>query len=109
LFHPERWLDIPAAKYRHMDQTVMMEFASGSRWECLGKTVAQIELNKTFVEVRYPLPLFPAPLNEIDHKMQLLRRFDFTMLDPTNPLKWFNAAVFIQSDMNVVVTRRRSN
>jgi hypothetical protein len=41
--------------------------------------------------------------------MQLLRRFDFTMLDPTNPLKWFNAAVFIQSDMNVVVTRRRSN
>jgi cytochrome P450 len=63
LFHPERWLDIPAAKYRHMDQTVMMEFASGSRWECLGKTVAQIELNKTFVEVRYPLPLpFPSSI-----------------------------------------------
>jgi cytochrome P450 len=64
LFNPERWLDIPAAKYRLMDQTVMMEFASGSRWECLGKTVAQIELNKTYVEVRYPLPLFPAPIEQ---------------------------------------------
>jgi hypothetical protein len=41
--------------------------------------------------------------------MQLLRRFDFTMLEPTNPLKWFHAAIFIQSDMNVVITRRRSN
>jgi cytochrome P450 len=54
LFKPERWLDIDPAKYRAMDQTVMMEFASGSRWECLGKTVAQIELNKTYVEVRNP-------------------------------------------------------
>jgi cytochrome P450 len=52
VFRPERWLDVPSAKYRLMDQTVMMEFASGSRWECLGKTVAQIELNKTYVEVR---------------------------------------------------------
>ncbi|KAK4156097.1 Pisatin demethylase [Chaetomidium leptoderma] len=86
LFRPERWLGIPPAKYRLMDQTVMMEFAPGSRWECLGKTVAQMELNKTFVE--------------------LLRRFDFTLLDPTSPWKSYNAAVFIQSDMNVVVTRR---
>ncbi|KAK0707829.1 cytochrome P450 71A20 [Lasiosphaeris hirsuta] len=86
LFRPERWLDISPAQYRAMDQTVMMEFASGSRWECLGKTVAQIELNKAYVE--------------------LLRRFDFTLLDPTNPWKSFNAAVFIQSDMNVMVTRR---
>ena len=52
VFRPERWLNIDPAKYRSMDQTVMMEFASGSRWECLGKTVAQIELNKTYVEVR---------------------------------------------------------
>ncbi|KAK5655564.1 hypothetical protein OQA88_5495 [Cercophora sp. LCS_1] len=86
VFRPERWLDIPAEKYRAMDQVVMMEFASGSRWECLGKTVAMFELNKTYVE--------------------LLRRFDFALLDPTNPWKSFNAAVFIQSDFNVVVTKR---
>ncbi|KAH6838567.1 cytochrome P450 [Chaetomium sp. MPI-CAGE-AT-0009] len=86
VFRPERWLDIDPAKYRAMDQVVMMEFASGSRWECLGKTVAQIELNKAYVE--------------------LLRRFDITLLDPTNPWTSFNAAVFIQSNMNVKVTRR---
>ncbi|KAK0644111.1 cytochrome P450 86A1 [Cercophora newfieldiana] len=88
LFKPDRWLDIDPAKYRAMDQTVMMEFASGSRWECLGKTVAQIELNKTYVE--------------------LLRRFDFQLVDPTHPWESYNAAVFIQSDMNVIVTKRDS-
>lgn len=88
LFKPERWLDIDPTSYRAMDQTVMMEFASGSRWECLGKNVAQIELNKTYVE--------------------LLRRFDFTLADPTNPWKSYNAAVFIQSDMNVIVTKREA-
>lgn len=55
LFRPERWLDNPAAKQRLMEQTVMMEFVSGSRWECLGKTVALIEFNKTFVEVGLPV------------------------------------------------------
>ena len=51
LFKPERWIDVDPAKFRAMDQTVMMEFASGSRWECLGKSVAQLELNKIYVEV----------------------------------------------------------
>ncbi|KAL2021877.1 hypothetical protein VTK56DRAFT_6472 [Thermocarpiscus australiensis] len=42
VFRPERWLDLcPPARYRTMDRAVMMEFASGSRWECLGKTVAE--------------------------------------------------------------------
>lgn len=55
VFRPERWLHVDSdpARHRLMDQTVMMEFASGSRWECLGKTVAQIELNKTYVEVSF--------------------------------------------------------
>ena len=50
---PERWLDIPVNEWRVMEQTVLMDFASGSRWECLGKTIAMIELNKTYVEVSY--------------------------------------------------------
>lgn len=55
VFRPERWLHVDSdpARHRLMDQTVMMEFASGSRWECLGKTVAQVELNKTYVEVSF--------------------------------------------------------
>lgn len=28
----------------------MVAFASGSRWECLGKNIAQLELNVVFVE-----------------------------------------------------------
>jgi len=110
LFRPERWLDIEPAHYRAMDQTVMMEFASGSRWECLGKTVATIELNKVYVEVSpcaADRRLFCVEIKKVlILGKQLLRRFDFTLVDPTHPWNSYNAAVFIQSDMNVMVTKR---
>jgi len=55
LFRPERWLSVSVKndenRRKIMEQTAMMEFASGSRWECLGKGVALVELNKVFVEV----------------------------------------------------------
>ena len=50
IFRPERWLDVPQDRWRLMDQTVMLDFGSPSRWECLGKNIAMIELNKTYVE-----------------------------------------------------------
>jgi len=37
---------------------------------------------------------------------QLFRRFDFTLVDPTNPWKSFNAGLFTQSDLNVQVAWR---
>lgn len=86
LFRPERWLGLAADQYRVMDQTVMLDFGGGSRYECLGKNIAMIELNKVYVE--------------------LLRRFDIVLVDPARPWKSFNAAFFIQSDMNVRITRR---
>ncbi|KIH92465.1 Cytochrome P450 family protein [Sporothrix brasiliensis 5110] len=86
LFRPERWLGVAADHYRVMDQTVMLDFGGGSRYECLGKNIAMIELNKVYVE--------------------LLRRFDIVLVDPAHPWKSFNAAFFIQSDMNVRITRR---
>lgn len=49
LFRPERWMEDNRPK--DMERTVMMAFAMGSRWECLGKNIAMIELNKIFVEV----------------------------------------------------------
>ncbi|CAK7271329.1 hypothetical protein SEPCBS119000_004544 [Sporothrix epigloea] len=64
-FQPERWLDTPPEQLRVMEQTAMLGFAGGSRYECLGKNVAMIELNKVFVE--------------------LLRRFDIVLVDPTQP------------------------
>jgi cytochrome P450 len=50
IFRPERWLSTNK-NFKAMEQTVMMVFASGSRWECLGRNIAMIELNKVFVEV----------------------------------------------------------
>ncbi|KAL5877151.1 hypothetical protein ACKVWC_006309 [Pyricularia oryzae] len=88
LFRPERWVEAAPEQWRVMDQTVMMDFATGSRWECLGKTIAMIELNKAYVE--------------------LLRRFDITLLDPSNPWHSFNAAFFIQKNMNVKISRRKT-
>jgi cytochrome P450 len=51
LFRPERWME-QSDMSKAMEQTVMMAFASGSRWECLGRNIAMIELNKIYVEVR---------------------------------------------------------
>lgn len=50
-FRPERWLDATPEKYREMDGTLELIFGYG-RWQCLGRNVAMIELNKIFVEVR---------------------------------------------------------
>ncbi|CAK7271321.1 hypothetical protein SEPCBS119000_004540 [Sporothrix epigloea] len=86
-FRPERWLNASPDKLRAMDQTALLGFAGGSRSECPGKMVAMIELNKVLVE--------------------LLRRFDIVLVDPTQPWKFFNAVIFMQSDMNVRITRRK--
>jgi cytochrome P450 len=50
LFRPERWLDAPPEKLRDMEMTIEMLFGYG-RWQCLGRNVAFMELNKVFVEV----------------------------------------------------------
>ncbi|KAF4871936.1 Cytochrome P450 monooxygenase lolP1 [Colletotrichum siamense] len=86
MFRPERWLGISKEQYRVMDTQVMLDFGVGSRWECLGKNIAMLELNKVYVE--------------------LLRRFDFTIVDPAKPWTTENFAVHIQKEFNVKVTRR---
>jgi len=51
-FRPDRWLEEKDAdKRRAMENIQMLTFGTSSRWECLGKAMALIELNKTFVEV----------------------------------------------------------
>lgn len=49
LFRPERWLGNERTKA--MEQSALMAFGAGSRWECLGKNIAQLELNLVFVQV----------------------------------------------------------
>lgn len=52
-FRPERFLDGSPEKIKYLEQTLQLVFASG-KWQCLGQNVALIELNKVFVEVRFP-------------------------------------------------------
>jgi cytochrome P450 len=51
MFRPERWLEAEGEKLRVMNTTVELVFNYG-KWQCPGKSVAAIELNKIFVEVR---------------------------------------------------------
>ena len=50
VFRPERWLDCGAEKLREREQTLELIFAFG-KYQCLGRNVALMELNKVFVEV----------------------------------------------------------
>lgn len=50
LFRPERWLIEDKARLRDMDTVWDLIFSHG-KWQCLGKSVALIELNKIVVEV----------------------------------------------------------
>ncbi len=50
LFRPERWLDSPGEKLKELELTLDLIFAA-ARYQCLGKNVALMELNKVFVEV----------------------------------------------------------
>ncbi len=55
-FRPERWLNISSDKLKEMESTLDLIFSYG-RWLCLGKSIALIELNKVFVEVRFRVTL----------------------------------------------------
>ncbi|PCD35950.1 hypothetical protein AU210_008505 [Fusarium oxysporum f. sp. radicis-cucumerinum] len=84
-FRPERWLESKGEKLREMENALELIFSYG-RWQCLGRPVALMELNKVYVE--------------------LLRRFDFAICDPTNPWTVFNCGIFSQSELMVRVHRR---
>ena len=51
VFRPERWLEAGPQKVLEMNRTLELVFGYG-RFGCLGKSIAYIELNKVFVEVR---------------------------------------------------------
>lgn len=49
-FRPERWLEASPEKLKELESTLELVFSYG-KWQCLGRSVALIELNKVFVEV----------------------------------------------------------
>ncbi|KAK5632140.1 hypothetical protein RRF57_007854 [Xylaria bambusicola] len=87
VFRPERWIEANQDQRKIMDRTVDIVFGSG-RWACLGKAIVRAELNKVFVE--------------------LLRRFDMSVVDPSKPWDSKNYTVFVQNKMWVRITERKS-
>ncbi len=51
MFRPERWLEVEGEKLVRMQKTLELVFGYG-RWQCLGMTIAKMQLNKIFYEVR---------------------------------------------------------
>lgn len=84
LFRPERLLatDDPAA-VAHMKKTIDLTFGFG-RFSCLGKVLAQIEMNKIFVE--------------------LLRNFDFQLTNPEKAWTRKSYSTYMIDDFHAVVT-----
>lgn len=51
VFEPRRWIDAEPAQMKKMEATYGLVFAAGTRWECLGKGLAYVELGKVLFEV----------------------------------------------------------
>jgi cytochrome P450 len=56
VFSPERWLHAKPGQLKEMEGVQGLVFAGGTRWECLGKRLAQIELEKALFEVSASVP-----------------------------------------------------
>ncbi|KAI8185050.1 hypothetical protein KHU50_001706 [Colletotrichum sp. SAR 10_65] len=85
VFRPERWLSASEEELKQMNAAVDTHFGHG-KYSCLGKSIAMMELNKVFVE--------------------LLRRYDFTVMNPEKPIKTLSAIFFVARDFWVRLTRR---
>ncbi|KAI0413510.1 pisatin demethylase [Xylaria grammica] len=83
LFRPERFTEANEQKRTEMEKLVELGFGYG-RFQCAGKPVAFMELNKVVFE--------------------LLRTFDFQVANPTSPWKSTSYLVFIEEDMWVKVS-----
>jgi hypothetical protein len=52
LFRPERWLDSNPEQLAEMDKVQELVWGYG-KYQCLGRSIALIELNRIFIEVSY--------------------------------------------------------
>ncbi|KAI3325275.1 benzoate 4-monooxygenase cytochrome p450 [Xylariaceae sp. AK1471] len=82
-FRPERWLEADETSLKKMNSCVDLFFKAG-KWQCLGKDIAFMELNKALFE--------------------FFRRYDMALCNPSKPWNTSEAGVFIQSNLWVQVT-----
>lgn len=76
------------------------------RYRCLGRGIAFMELNKALPEVRDVAgPRWRVGLTTMCS--QILRRYDFTVIDPVHPVKKMQSAAFwMMEGFFVTVTPR---
>lgn len=87
VFNPMRWVDAEGTpQLKEMEATQGLAFASGTRWECVGRKLAYMELSKVLFELFY--------------------RYDMAMKDPLNPFKWLNYGQTVYEHMHVTITKR---
>jgi hypothetical protein len=109
VFRPERWLEANPEELQEMETVSELVWGYG-KYVCLGKSVALIELNKIFIEVSQNCGAYFTNLDssggEADRFEQLLRNFDWKLVDPTKPMKSACYGIFVMSDFWVIVTER---
>lgn len=112
VFRPERWLEAGSGTEREREMQAVLDLNFGSgKYQCLGKNIANMELNKVFVEV-CPVFFLPAKVTLVrdvscvDDREQLLRRFDFGLVNPTNPIKVTGVSFMMAKDFWVVISKR---
>jgi cytochrome P450 len=83
IFRPERFIGLQNADLAEMRRNVEMNFGYG-RWMCAGKPIALMELHKVYFE--------------------LLRAFDFQLIEPLKPMTSESYALFRDHGLKVRVT-----
>ncbi|KAK4446109.1 putative cytochrome P450 E-class, group I [Podospora aff. communis PSN243] len=86
VFRPERWIEADAERRVVMRNYVDILFSKG-RWQCPGKIMAWMEMNKVFVEV--------------------LRQFDVQVVNPGRPWKMRAYSTVVIEDFEVKFTEAR--
>ncbi|KAK3362327.1 pisatin demethylase [Lasiosphaeria hispida] len=88
LFRPGRFLEVSEEQREEMERNVELIFGYG-RWMCIGKNVVWLELYKVYFE--------------------LLRHFDFQLLNPTKPWDSKSWQVWVEENFMVKVTESRTD
>lgn len=101
LFRPERWLGTTDARLEQMNAAFEVMFGYG-RYKCLGRTMAFMEMNKVIPEVRLFIPekgLLDNAAELLTCFPQLIRRYDFTLVNAFSPVTMVNMGFTSMDDM----------
>jgi cytochrome P450 len=104
-YRPERWLEGTPTEIQGMKRSADLLFGAG-RYQCLGKTIAFLELRKCLVTVSFRLQFQLYAILNI--WQQLINLYDINVVDPTMPWKSVAAnGMFLQSHMFLRMEKRK--